>query len=75
MENHGKFTVGQTVKLGGEASWTNYGTPRKTLPAGTILKLESWRPEGFTARKENGDSFFVFEKYLVNAEIIKEIEK
>jgi hypothetical protein len=70
MENHGKFTVGQSVKLGCEASWTNYGTPRKALPAGTILKLESWRPEGFTTRKENGDSFFLFEKYLVNAEII-----
>lgn len=70
-EKHGNYESGQTVKFTKEISWTNYGTPRKTLPAGTQLTLGSWRPEGFTAQTENGEWFFVFKEYLADAIIIK----
>jgi hypothetical protein len=72
MINHGQFQEGQNVKINKPISWTNYPSEKQILPAGTILFLESWRPEGFTASYNNRENWwFVFAKDLKDAEVVE----
>lgn len=67
MENTGKL-----ARITEPARWKNFGTPEETLPAGTILHLESWRPEGFNARIAGTQKyFFLFKEYVATAQEIK----
>ncbi len=63
--------VGKEIILTGPAKWKNTDSV-ETLPAGTILELNSWRPEGYMATiKETRESFFLFHKYLERGIIIE----
>ena len=44
---HTQDKTGTLARLTQDAKWTNYNTPTATLPAGSIVRIESWRPEGF----------------------------
>lgn len=58
---------GDKVTLKDGARWTNSVNGEvitKTLPAGTTVMLESWRPEGWIVLCEDGSRFFLFERYL-----------
>ena len=60
-----KGIEGSFIVLSEKARWKNYGIPTKELKAGTILRLESWRPEGYYATTvSGGEQFFLFKKYI-----------
>ena len=49
-KDHEGFIESDVVKLKVPARWKNYGTPEQELPAGTEVRLVSWRPEGFNSQ-------------------------
>ena len=60
-----KGIEGTLVMITEEAGWVNFGEDRESLPSGTVLRLESWRPEGYNATiSETGEHFFLFKKYI-----------
>ena len=68
---HTQYNVGKYARLTKDASWQNYGTEEKTMPAGTIFKVESWRPEGFNVVDMYGNYFFLFREYVETAQVIR----
>ena len=67
---HKEYNVGKYARITEDAKWTNYNTPTATLPAGSIVRITSWRPEGFNVEDMNGDYFFLFKEYVETAQII-----
>jgi len=63
MKELAQIGVGDRVVLPQDAQWTNFKCPTVTLPAGTVLIIESWRPEGWMCRTETGEFFFLFHRY------------
>lgn len=60
-----KGLEGSFIMLSKKARWNNYEVPTEELKAGTILRLESWRPEGYYATTvSDGKQFFLFKKYI-----------
>lgn len=71
-----KGIEGTLVMITEEAGWVNFGESRESLPAGTILRLESWRPEGYNATiAETGEHFFLFKKYIESGYKVNEGSK
>lgn len=67
-----KGIEGTLVMITEEAGWVNFGEVRESLPAGTVLRLESWRPEGYNAIiPETGEHFFLFKKYIESGYEVK----
>ena len=79
---HTQDNVGKLARITEDAKWTNYNTPTATLPAGSIVRIESWRPEGFNVRVEksnsdriaNGEYFFIFKEYVKTAQEMRRPE-
>lgn len=68
-----KGIEGTLVMITEEAGWVNFGEDRESLPPGTVLRLESWRPEGYNATiAETGEHFFLFKKYIESGYKVKE---
>lgn len=68
-----KGIEGTLVMITEEARWVNFGVVGESLPAGTVLRLESWRPEGYNATiAETGEHFFLFKKYIESGYKVKE---
>ena len=66
---HERGLEGKIVRLTETAVWRNYGDAEaRTVPQGSDLRLESWRPEGYCAVTEKGEYFFLFARYLETAE-------
>ena len=66
---HVKGLEGKLVRLTQAARWRNYGDKAmRIMPQGALLRLESWRPEGYNATTEKGEFFFLFADALKNAE-------
>ena len=60
-----KGLEGSFIMLSEKVRWKNYAVPTEELKAGTILRLESWRPEGYYATTvSDGEQFFLFKKYI-----------
>ena len=79
---HTQDKTGTLARLTQDAKWTNYNQPTATLPAGSIVRIESWRPEGFNVvveksnsdRIENGSYFFIFKEYVKTAQEMRRPE-
>ncbi|MDD6338336.1 MAG: hypothetical protein PUC15_08160 [Lentisphaeria bacterium] len=70
--NHTQDMTGKIARITEPARWTNYGTPEETLPAGTVVFIESWRPEGFNVRVARTNKyFFLFKEYVKTAQEIR----
>ena len=68
-----KGIEGTLVMITEEAGWVNFGDARESLPSGTVLRLESWRPEGYNATiAETGEHSFLFKKYIESGYRVKE---
>lgn len=66
---HKQGLDGRWVRLTQDARWRNFGEANARIaPEGTVLRLESWRPEGYNATTEAGEHFFLFAEYLTTAE-------
>lgn len=59
-----RFEYGQVITLDKPASWRNFGSETITHPAGTKLRIETAKPEGFDCRTEDGEFFFLFAEDL-----------
>lgn len=69
---HTQDKTGTLARITEDAKWTNYNTPTATLPAGTLVFIESWRPEGFNVKVAGtGEYFFLFKEYVRTAQEIK----
>lgn len=68
MLNDAKYT-GRYIVLTGPARWKNAGDDEAwVMPAGTMCRLESFRPEGWMAWVQSAlDDHFIFHKYTENA--------
>lgn len=79
---HKEYNVGKYARITEDAKWTNYNTPTATLPAGSIVRITSWRPEGFNVvveksnsdRIANGEYFFIFKEYVKTAQEMRRPE-
>lgn len=70
--NHTQDMTGKIARITEPARWTNYGTPEETLPAGTVVFIESWRPEGFNVKVAGTNNyFFLFKEYVKTAQEIR----
>ena len=68
---HTQDMIGKIARITEPARWRNYGTPEETLPAGTVVFIESWRPEGFNVKVAGtGKYFFIFKQYVKTAQEI-----
>ena len=68
---HTQDKTGKLARTTEDAKWTNYNTPTATLPAGTVVFIESWRPEGFNVRVAGtNEYFFLFKQYVRTAQEI-----
>ena len=68
---HTQDKTGTLARTTEDAKWTNYNTPTATLPAGTVVFIESWRPEGFNVRVAGTrEYFFLFKQYVKTAQEI-----
>ena len=66
---HQQGLGGRWVRLAQDARWRNFGEANaRIMPKGSVLRLESWRPEGYCAVTEKGEYFFLFARYLETAE-------
>ena len=80
--NHTQDNTGKLARITENARWTNYNTEEQTLPAGSIVRIESWRPEGFNViveesksdRIANGEYFFIFKEYVKTAQEMRRPE-
>ena len=77
--NDTTFRPGTLIRLTAPARWKNYGAPPDTMPPGSTLRLECWRPEGWQAVEiaEQRDGhfivgrfFFLTHRHLQTAEVI-----
>jgi len=58
---HQQNLENKKIVLGKDAGWLNYGDDKpRVMPAGTVMKLIAYRPEGYQATDENGTFFFLF---------------
>lgn len=79
---HTQDKIGKLARITEDAKWTNYNTPTATLPAGSIVRITSWRPEGFNVvveksnsdRIANGEYFFIFKEYVKTAQEMRRPE-
>ncbi len=66
---HTQDKIGSLARITEPARWKNFGTPEETLPAGTVVFIESWRPEGFNVKVAGtGKYFFIFKQYVRTAQ-------